>query len=74
MASKEQASFAHSREEEQKQVQIQGQIQILDDAEFLADVIEDRQQDINQIQKIMTDLRDIGQDFVQETDVQGEKL
>jgi hypothetical protein len=42
MASKEQASFAINRDEEQKQLQIQGQIQILDDAEFLADIIEDR--------------------------------
>jgi t-SNARE complex subunit (syntaxin) len=68
------SSEAQNQEEEKMNVQIQGQIQVLDEAEYMDDMIDQRQDDINKIGRIMSDIKDIGVDFVQEVDVQHGKL
>lgn len=47
---------------------------ILEEAEYMEDIINERQNEINQIDKIMNDVKEIAQDYAVEVDEQGEKL
>ncbi len=53
---------------------INGQFKVLDEAEYMDDIIEERGKNIAQINNIMSDLKDMSTDFVVEVDWQGEKI
>ena len=53
---------------------INAQFKVLDEAEYMDDIIEERGKNIAQINNIMSDLKDMSSDFVVEVDWQGEKI
>ena len=53
---------------------INAQFKVLDEAEYMDDIIEERGKNIAQINNIMNDLKDMSSDFVIEVDRQGEKI
>mmetsp|Transcript_17753 Transcript_17753/g.20518 ORF Transcript_17753/g.20518 Transcript_17753/m.20518 type:complete len:194 (-) Transcript_17753:48-629(-) len=50
------------------------QIKVLEEADYIDEVIQDRQKDIDNISKIMSDIKAITGDFNIEVDLQGSKL
>mmetsp|Transcript_21257 Transcript_21257/g.18865 ORF Transcript_21257/g.18865 Transcript_21257/m.18865 type:complete len:230 (+) Transcript_21257:208-897(+) len=63
------------KEEQQKLLlKIGGEVKILEETEYMADIIEERQLEINKIDQIMGDVRDIAKDFALEVNDQGENL
>lgn len=57
-----------------QKLQLEPELQILEEAEYYDDVIEERQKDINKIGKIMGDVREIAKDFALEVNMQGDKI
>lgn len=47
---------------------------MLEEAEYMDEIIEDRQKDINKIGAIMNDVREIAKDFCLEVNMQGDKI
>lgn len=50
------------------------EFKVMEDVDFMDGVIQERQDDINTIGRIMGDLKEITSDFVLEVDAQGSKL
>jgi t-SNARE complex subunit (syntaxin) len=55
-------------------LKIDGEITVLEEAEYMEEVIHERQKEIDKIDRIMGDVRDIAKDFCQEVNMQGDKL
>lgn len=51
-----------------------GEVKILGEAEYVNEVIDQRQGEIDKIGNIMNDIGEIAKDFAVEVDVQGDKL
>jgi t-SNARE complex subunit (syntaxin) len=58
----------------QLKLKIDGEITVLEEAEYMEEVINERQKEIDKIDRIMGDVRDIAKDFGQEVNMQGDKL
>ena len=70
----EEKQILKQQEEETKQQLSQIQINIKGESDFMTNVIDQRNQDINAIANIMSDINEIAKDIAVETQVQGEKL
>lgn len=55
-------------------LKLDGEIKILEEAEYMDDIIDERQKDINKIERIMSDVREIAKDFCLEVNTQGDKI
>lgn len=50
------------------------EFKVLEEAEYMDEVIDDRQKDIDKIGLIMNDVREIAKDFCLEINTQGDKI
>lgn len=55
-------------------MQFDDNFKVLEEAEYMDELIDQRQNDINQIDKIMGDVREIAKDFCLEVNTQGDKI
>mmetsp|Transcript_13838 Transcript_13838/g.13788 ORF Transcript_13838/g.13788 Transcript_13838/m.13788 type:complete len:115 (-) Transcript_13838:145-489(-) len=55
-------------------LKLEGEVKVLEEADYINDVIDERQAQIDKIGNIMNGIRDISQDFNMEVEAQGEKL
>lgn len=62
----------HERNE--LKLKLDSNIKILEEAEYMDGVIDERQKDIDNISKIMGDVREIAKDFLLEVNTQGDKI
>jgi t-SNARE complex subunit (syntaxin) len=68
------ANNSIENEKFQLKLKIDGEITVLEEAEYMEEVIHERQKEIDKIDRIMGDVRDIAKDFCQEVNMQGDKL
>ncbi|CAI2373800.1 unnamed protein product [Moneuplotes crassus] len=62
------------KEKKQLLLKLEGEVKVLEEADYINDVIDERQAQIDKIGNIMNGIRDISQDFNMEVEAQGEKL
>jgi t-SNARE complex subunit (syntaxin) len=68
-------SQPHNALEKMKlQLKLDDEIKVLEEGEYMDNVIDERQRDIDQIGKIMGDVRELAQDFNQELNTQAYKI
>jgi len=70
----EHTSEEASEEKKKLKLQLDTDFKILEEAEYMDEIIEERQKDIDQIGKIMGDVREIAKDFWLEVNMQGDKI
>jgi septal ring factor EnvC (AmiA/AmiB activator) len=56
------------------QLKMNDGIRVLEEADYMENIIDERQKDIDKISKIMGDVREIAKDFNQEVNSQGYKI
>ena len=59
---------------EEEKAQVQEQIQIKNESDFMQNVIDQRKEDIDTIAALMSNINEIAKDIAIETQAQGEKL
>lgn len=74
MAGPNEDSEATSQEKQKLQQQLDVDFKVMEEAEYMDEVIDERQKDIDKIGKIMGDVREIAKDFALETNMQGDKI
>ena len=64
------------KEHEKKELKLKldSNLKILEEAEYMDGIIDERQKDIDNISKIMGDVREIAKDFLLEVNTQGDKI
>lgn len=76
-ARKAQVALEEQREEAKNpefQLKMTQEFKVIEEAEYIDTIINDRQQDIDKITSIMANIKDIATDFNMEVDLQGSKL
>lgn len=71
---KDESSDVGKEKEQKLKFQIDQDIKVLEEADYMDDIIEERQKDIDRIGKIMGDVREITKDFALEVNMQGDKI
>jgi hypothetical protein len=74
MADNNEDSEAINEEKQKLKLQLDVNFKVLEEAEYMDDVIDERQKDIDKIGQIMGDVREIAKDFALEVNMQGDKV
>ena len=61
-------------EKKELKMKLDSNLKILEEAEYMDGIIDERQKDIDNISKIMGDVREIAKDFLLEVNTQGDKI
>ena len=74
MAGGHEDSEAINEEKQKLKQELDVNFKVLEEAEYMDEVIDERQKDIDKIGKIMGDVREIAKDFALEVNMQGDKI